>query len=123
MKIDIEEYDFHCVEGISKRIKEKKQRPLFVSWENHFRQGKPDYDSFPAFDMNLILSMASAGYNKIKMSFGAGGTYFGDNYPDDIQDCLTGSTKWRSLKEFVSDGIRCDINKSSVSYYDFHMTY
>ena len=121
MKIDIEEYDFHCIEGVSERLDSSVHKlPLFVSWENHFRRSKPQFDSFPAFDMRLILSMAKAGYTKIKMSFGVSGTYFGDDYPNEIVDCYTNSTSWRSISEFVRDGVDCAIAKPN-SYFDFHM--
>jgi FkbM family methyltransferase len=121
MKIDIEEYDFHCIKGISERLDSSVEKPLYVSWENHFRRSRPQFDSFPAFDMRLILSMARAGYTKIKMSFGVSGTYFGDDYPNEIVDCYTNSTNWRSISEFVRDGVDCGTRKPNA-YFDFHMS-
>lgn len=82
---------------------------------------RPQFDSFPAFDMRLILSMARAGYTKIKMSFGVSGTYFGDDYPNEIVDCYTKSTNWRSISEFVRDGVDCGTRKPNA-YFDFHMS-
>lgn len=123
IKIDIEEFDYHCIEGISKRLPGDYKKPRYVSWENHFRNGRASADGWPAFDMNLIISMAKSGYDQIKMSYGSGGTYFGDEYPDEIIDCRSGNRAWRSIADFVKDGIFCPKNASTAGYWDFSMKY
>jgi len=125
-KVDIEELDYACVAAVAHRLPPEK-RPDFLTWENHFRRDHAGVGTWPAFDMRLILAMGHADYDQIKMSYGVDGDTFGEAMPNDIRDCFTGTANWRSLLQFVHDGVRCagellhvDFAKEP-GYFDFSM--
>lgn len=83
--------------------------------------------TWPIFDQRLVVAMARADYGSIKMSFGVDGAAFGEDMPEAIKDCFTETTAWRSVAQFVHDGVRCrerdlvfDYEKAP-GYFDFSM--
>lgn len=98
-----------------------------MTWENHFRREMAGVHTWPVFDLRLVVTMARAGYEHIKMSFGVDGDAFGDAMPEAIEDCFTQTKGWRSVLQFVHDGVRCretswvtDYAKAP-GYFDFTM--
>ena len=47
-----------------------------MTWENHFRREMAGVHTWPVFDLRLVVTMARAGYEHIKMSFGVDGDAF-----------------------------------------------
>ena len=47
-----------------------------MTWENHFRREMVGVHTWPVFDLRLVVTMARAGYEHIKMSFGVDGDAF-----------------------------------------------
>ena len=78
-----------------------------MTWENHFRREMAGVHTWPVFDLRLVVTMARAGYEHIKMSFGVDGDAFGDAMPEAIEDCFTQTKGWRSVLQFVHGGVRC----------------
>ena len=122
VKIDIEELDHVCVRAVA--MMPRTQQPLYIAWENAFKRSTTNVmDKWPVFDLELVMALAKNGFPYVKMSRGFLGTSFGPHLPDAITDCYLNTTGWRTVPQFIHDGVSCkgDVLWHEPGYFDFSM--
>ena len=118
-KVDIEENDYVCVRNF--RNLQQDKRPQYFSWENSFGNGaRSVFEEWPIHDVLSIFDMLAAGYGKIKFSRGFGSRFTGSS-PIAVEDCFTGSVRWRTVHQFLFDGVTCN-PRPGPTFFDFHMS-
>lgn len=122
VKIDIEELDHVCVRAVA--MMPRDQQPLYIAWENAFKRSTVNVmNKWPIFDLELVMGLARNGFPHVKMSRGFTGTSFGPYLPDQIIDCYVNTSGWRTVPQFVHDGVSChgDVLWHEPDYFDFSM--